>query len=170
VSVGVLAVNEAVWANFPPALFVAVPLGIVAVGLLIGAWYGRSRGLIFLGILLSLALIPATWLSQWDFSDVGDATYRYTVPAQVPAGVQEHGAGSIDYDLSGLTLTDGQTVRLDVSQGVGELTVTVPRDADVTVERASVGAGDLTVFDESRDGAGQQFTDLVDNGDLVVTR
>lgn len=164
VSVGVLAVNEAAWANYPPALFVAVPLGIVAIGLLVGAWYGRSRGLIFLGILLSLALIPATWLSQWDFSDVGDATYRYTTASQVPDGLQEHGAGSIDYDLAGLTLTDGQTVHLSVSQGVGELTVTVPRDADVTVERASVGAGDLAVFEEARDGAGQQITDLVDLG------
>ncbi|WP_162605546.1 PspC domain-containing protein [Jiangella ureilytica] len=164
VSVGVLAVNEAAWANYPPALFVAVPLGIVAIGLLVGAWYGRSRGLIFLGILLSLALIPATWLSQWDFSDVGDATYRYTTASQVPVDKQEHGAGSILYDLSAVTLTDGQTTHLDVSQGVGELTIILPPDADVTVERASIGAGDITVFDESRDGAGVEYIGVVNNG------
>lgn len=164
VSVGVLAVNDAAWADYPPGLYVAVPLGIVAVGLLLGTWYGRSRGLIFLGFLLALALVPATWLSQWDFSDVGDATYRYTTVSQVPTGQQEHGAGSIEYDLSALNLTDAQTVHLDVDQGLGELTITVPRDADVTIERAGVGAGDLTVFDEARDGVGQQFTDVVDHG------
>ncbi len=164
VSVGVLAVNDATWATYPPAMYVAVPLGIVAVGLLVGAWYGRSRGLILLGFLLSIALVPATWLSQWNWTDVGDATYRYTTVAQVPTEQREHGAGSIDYDLSGLTLTDDQTVHLDVSQGVGELTVTVPPGADVTVERASVGAGDLNVFDEARDGAGQEITDLLDYG------
>ncbi|WP_162605771.1 PspC domain-containing protein [Jiangella aurantiaca] len=164
VSVGVLAVNDATWATYPPGMYVAVPLGIVAVGLLVGAWYGRSRGLIVLGFLLSIALIPATWLSQWNWSDVGDATYRYTTATQVPTRMQEHGAGSITYDLSTLTLTDDQTVHLDVSQGVGELTVIVPPDADVTVERATVGAGDLTVFEESRDGAGLEFIGVANNG------
>lgn len=164
VSVGVLAVNEAAWANYPPALFIAVPLGIVAVGLLVGAWYGRSRGLIFLGILLSLALIPATWLSQWDFSDAGDATYTYTTAAAVPTEHRSHGVGDNVYDLSGLTLTDDQTVRLSVEQGVGELTILVPPNADVTVSQASLGAGDMSILGESRDGAGQEFTDLVDNG------
>ncbi|SEF08261.1 PspC domain-containing protein [Jiangella alba] len=164
VSVGVLAVNDATWAVYPPALYVAVPLGIVAVGLLVGTWYGRSRGLIVLGFLLAIALIPATWLSQWNWTDVGDATYRYTTVSQVPADKQEHGAGSVTYDLSALTLTDDQTTRLDVSQGIGELTIILPPNADVTVERAEVGAGDLIVFDESRDGAGPTITDLVDNG------
>ncbi|WP_158602784.1 PspC domain-containing protein [Jiangella rhizosphaerae] len=164
VSVGVLAANDATWATYPPAMYVAVPLGIVALGLLVGAWYGRSRGLIVLGFLLSIALVPATWASQWDWEDVGDATYRYTSAAQVPDGPQEHGGGSITYDLSALSLTDAQTVTLDVSQGVGELTVILPRDADVTVGRAAVDAGDLTVFEESRDGVGQQIVDVVNLG------
>ncbi|MBB5788237.1 PspC domain-containing protein [Jiangella mangrovi] len=164
VSVGVLAVNDAAWANYPPAIYIAVPLGIVALGLLVGAWYGRSRGLIFLGFLLSLALVPATWLSQWDLQDVGDATYTYTTAAAVPTEHRDHGVGDNVYDLSGLTLTDDQTVRLSVEQGVGELTILVPPNADVTVERASLGAGDMSILGESRDGAGQEFTDLTDNG------
>ncbi|WP_046768967.1 PspC domain-containing protein [Jiangella alkaliphila] len=164
VSVGVLAVNDATWATYPPAMYVAVPLGIVAVGLLVGAWYGRSRGLIFLGFLLSIALVPATWLSQWDLQDVGDATYTYATPSAVPTEPQSHGVGDNVYDLSGLTLTDTQTVRLSVEQGVGELTVLVPPNADVTVSSASIGAGDMSILGESRDGAGQEFTDLTDTG------
>ncbi|TDE15748.1 PspC domain-containing protein [Jiangella asiatica] len=164
VAVGVLAVNDVYWAEYPAAMYVAVPLGIVAVGLLVGAWYGRSRGLIALGILLALALVPAAWASQWDYGNVGDATFTYSTVAEVPTESQSHAAGTIHYDLSDLTLTDTSApVRLGVEQGAGDLTITVPRDADVTVN-ASMGAGDLTMFGENRDGLGQEIRELVDEG------
>ncbi|WP_169738926.1 PspC domain-containing protein [Jiangella gansuensis] len=164
VTVGVLAVNDAYWADYPPALYIAAPLGIVALGLLVGAWYGRSRGLIALGILLMLALVPATWASQWNYDNVGNATYTYATADQVPSEPQSYGAGSIHYDLSGLTLTAAdEPVHLSVEQGAGDLTITVPRDADVTVNVSS-GAGDLRVLGENRDGVGQEIIDLIDEG------
>ncbi|WP_158564353.1 PspC domain-containing protein [Jiangella anatolica] len=163
-SVGVLAVNDATWAEYPPGVYVAVPLGIVALGLLVGAWYGRSRGLIVLGFLLSIALVPATWLSQWDYHNSGDITRTYLTAEQFPREPQEFGAGDIRFDLAGLTLTDGQTVHLDVEQGAGSLTIDLPPDVDVRIEQASVGAGDLTYFNEGQEGLGQEIKDYTDNG------
>ncbi|WP_198663328.1 PspC domain-containing protein [Jiangella endophytica] len=164
VSVGVLAVNDATWAEYPPAIYVAVPLGIVALGLLVGAWYGRSRGLIVLGFLLAIALVPATWLSQWDYHNSGNITRTYTTADQIPTTTQSYGAGEIHYDLSGLTLTDAETVRLDVEQGAGNLTITLPPDVDVRLTRATVGAGNLTVFGERQDGLGQEVKGTTDTG------
>lgn len=164
VSVGALAVNDATWAQIPPAMYVAVPLGIVALGLLVGAWYGRSRGLIVLGFLLAIALVPATWLSQWDYHNSGTITRTYVTADQVPTTTQSYGAGEIHYDLSGLTLTDAQTVHLDIEQGAGNLTVTLPPDADVRIGRASVGAGNLNVLDEGQSGLGQEVDGTTDTG------
>ncbi|WP_169792157.1 PspC domain-containing protein [Jiangella muralis] len=164
VSVGVLAANDASWADYPPALYVAVPLGIVALGLIVGAWYGRSRGLIVLGFLLAFALVPATFVSQWDYHNSGTITRTYVTTDQIPTGTQEYGAGDIHYDLSGLTLTDGDTVRLDIEQGAGSLTVTLPPNADVELTQASVGAGNLDVFGERQDGLAQERKDVSDTG------
>ncbi|SDS06238.1 PspC domain-containing protein [Jiangella sp. DSM 45060] len=164
VSVGVLAANDASWADYPPAIYVAVPLGIVALGLIVGAWYGRSRGLIVLGFLLAIALVPATFVSQWDYHNSGNITRTYVTTEQIPTGTQEYGAGDITYDLSGLTLTDADTVRLDIEQGAGSLTITLPPNADVEITRASVGAGNLDIFGERQDGLGQELEDVTDNG------
>ena len=161
-AVGVLAVNDVYWASVPMAMYVAVPLGVVALGLLVGAWYGRSRGLIVLGILLAIALVPATWASQWDFENVGDVSRRYTTIADVPTTPVDHGAGTISYDLSALRLTDDDTVPLDIAVGAGDLTVTVPENADVTV-KADVGGGSFDIFGKSFDGLGGTFND-VDEG------
>jgi hypothetical protein len=163
VSVGVLAVSDAYWASYPVATYIAVPLGVVGLGLLVGTWYGRSRGLIALGLLLSLALLPAAWLSRWDFGDVGDVNQRITSVDQLPADVVQHGGGEVRYDLSGLRLADGQTARLAVDQGAGELSVVLPADADVVVD-AAVGAGDMVVLGTSRDGIGNRVAGLRDQG------
>lgn len=163
IAVGVLAVNDAYWASYPLATYIAAPLAVVGLGLLVGTWFGRSRGLIALGLLLSMALVPAAWLSRWSFDEVGDINQRITSVEQLPADVVRHGGGELRYDLSGLRLADGETARLAVDQGAGELTVVLPADADIVVD-ATVGAGDMNVLGTSRDGVGNRVEDLRDQG------
>ncbi len=155
-AIGVLAINDASWASVPPAMYVALPLAVVAVGLLVGARYGRSRGLIILGLLLAMALVPATWVSRWNFDNVGNATYRITTIDQIPTEPRTHGAGEIHYDLSNLDIPAGETVTLDVEAGAGNLTVTVPEGVELMGD-ASVEGGEVNVLGESRDGFGQSF-------------
>lgn len=163
-SVGVLAINDATWADVTEAMYIAVPLGIVAIGLLIGTWFGRSRGLIALGILLSLALIPTTVLSGLNLSAV-NATVQVDAVADLPAETVSYGAGSVTYDLSNLVLTDSDNVRLAIEQGAGELTVIVPPNVDVIVN-GSTGAGEIKAFDHSFSGLGrdERITDAGADG------
>ncbi|PSL03239.1 phage shock protein C (PspC) family protein [Haloactinopolyspora alba] len=163
VAVGVLAVQDVYWAAIPVAAYVALPLAVVSVGLLVGTWRGRSRGLIVLGVLLTIMLVPATWASQWDMNDLGsDEMVRFTRPEQIPDNVITRGAGTVNYDLSDLALADGESVTLQVQLGAGDMTVVVPRDADVDVT-ATLDAGDMVVFGNSQEGV-QRSIDTINRG------
>jgi len=157
-AVGLLAVNDVYWAPVPIPMYFAVALGVVALGLLVGAWFGRSRWLIVLGILLTPALVVTTWADEWDFSEAGNVSYRYTSIDQMPRSRVAHSAGDITYDLSALAMTDADAVSLDLDVGAGNVTVTVPPTADVTVN-ASIGGGNYTIFGDEFSGLGGEVSD-----------
>ncbi|MET0520470.1 MAG: LiaF domain-containing protein, partial [Jiangellaceae bacterium] len=131
------------------------------IGLLMGAWFGRSRGLIALGIVLSFAMVPAVLADQVDLHEE-NVVVRPTTVAGIPSGTQDHGAGSVRYDLSGVEFTDTDAVTLAVDQGVGELTVILPPDVD-TIINADLGVGEIAVLDQTSGGFGRE-TRIVDDG------
>lgn len=161
VAVGALAVSDATWADVPPATYVATALAVVGLGLLLGTWWGRSRGLIALGIALSVALVPAVAVDRLGFEGT-DATFRPTTLAELPTGTQDHGAGSVRYDLSGLDFASADAESLSVDMGVGELLVIVPPNVDVEVN-GDVGVGELRAFGQMSGGFGQE-TRVIDVG------
>ncbi|HEX6577331.1 MAG TPA: PspC domain-containing protein [Jiangellaceae bacterium] len=164
VTVGALAVADAFGANIPPATYVAAALGVVGLGLLLGAWWGRSRGLIVLGLLLAVALVPATVVDRADLRGE-DFSLAPATLAAIPAGTQDHGVGRVRYDLSQVDFNDGESASLAVDQGVGDLLVVVPPDVDVLVN-ADVGIGEIRTFDGTSGGLGQErrMTDLGTDG------
>jgi hypothetical protein len=114
---------------------------VVAVGLLVGAYVGRSRGLIALGVVLVLALIPLGALPddiRWNAaSGAGERVYRVTSQEDLKPEY-ELGAGELTLDLRRLDLTE--PVEVDVSLGVGELIVVLPDDVPVSAS-ADVAVG-----------------------------
>jgi phage shock protein PspC (stress-responsive transcriptional regulator) len=123
---------------------IASALTVVALGLLVGTFVGRSRGLIALGIVMALALIPLSAIPDgidWNTGKgVGDRTYRVQTAEDLEAEYAL-GAGELTLDLRNAELDGVHDV--DVSLGAGELIVVLPRDAiPVTVE-ATVGVGEL---------------------------
>jgi hypothetical protein len=161
IAIGAIAINDAIWATVAPATYIATALGIVGIGLLIGAWFGRSRGLIALGIVLGVGMVPAVLADQVDFREE-NVVVRPTTVAGIPSGTQDHGAGSVRYDLSGVEFTDSDAVTLAVDQGVGELTVILPPDVD-TIINADLGVGEIDVLDQTSGGFGRE-TRIVDDG------
>ena len=161
VAIGAIAINDAAWATVAPATYIATALGIVGLGLLVGAWFGRSRGLIALGIVLSLAMVPAVVADHVDFRGE-DVLVRPTTVAGIPAGTQEYGAGEVRYDLSGVEFTDTDAVTLAIDQGVGELTVILPAEVDAIVN-ADLGVGEIDALDSVSGGFGREAR-IVDNG------
>ena len=133
-------------------------LAVTAIGLLVGAVVGRARGLIVLGILLSLATTVAAATDQRLSSGVGE---RDWTPRTVAAAERPHRLGIGDALLDLTQLPPGSDVETDVRVGVGSLTVLVPADAEVTVD-AEVGAGHALVFDQEEDGTDVDVTAIAE--------
>jgi phage shock protein PspC (stress-responsive transcriptional regulator)/predicted membrane protein len=138
--------------DFKVVAIFASALAVVGIGLLVGAFAGRARSLIVLGILLSIATsIAAAADHRWG-TGVGE---RAWTPQTVAAADRPYRLGIGDATLALTELPAGSSVDVETRLGVGELTVLVPLDATVVVD-AEVGAGNLAVLDQPR----QDGTDL----------
>lgn len=177
-------------ADVPFVVILASALGILGLGLLVGAFVGRARWLVALAIPLLLvtapiAMIPADFGSRID-AGVGERSWVPRTPAQASAPF-ELSVGSAELDLTRLVIPAGTTtVPVDASVGLGELIVTVPDDVRVLVN-AEVGLGsievdglpredgdDVSVVAELPDGPATgptiELTIRTDVGDLEVSR
>jgi phage shock protein PspC (stress-responsive transcriptional regulator) len=154
-------------ANFvsvtPSAYFFAV-LVTVALGLLVGAWFGRGRWLIALGFVAAAALgistIAETQVGRYETS--GADVYWQPINAQSMAERYEHNFGSAVLDLSNVDFTDQDKV-INVQLSFGDLEVIVPPHVDTTVH-AQVNAGDARIFDNSTGGIQASPGEVVDLG------
>lgn len=148
--VGVLVmIDRLTGADLGPRAFLGSALLVVGLGL-VAASRARGRtargGLIALGVLLSLALIAAANQPWRGYDgDVGDRSY---LPGSADAVQREYhgGIGDLRLDLSDVDVGDLDTaIRTRVDAGLGDVTIIVPRDADVGVTVDS-GIGSVEVF------------------------
>ena len=163
VALGILAIVDSAGAAVPAAGYVVLALTIIGLGLLIGTWYGRSRGLIAWGLLATFIALPATLVGDtldWDLTGE-DRTITIDQLVEVPQDAASHGMGRVRYDLSELELSDTNDIALEISQTVGALQIIVPPDVDVTVN-ATTGMGHIVAFDEQ--AAGHQDINVTDLG------
>jgi phage shock protein PspC (stress-responsive transcriptional regulator) len=147
----------------PAAAYVAAALAIVGGGLVLGAWLGRARGMIFVGVGLVLALsITSIGDRNFDWRNGrnrgGDITWAPQSLNQL-RGDYEHQAGSATLDLRNLDFS-GQERNLRVRVQAGKLVVQLPPNVDVTAT-ADVRLGSATLFDRNANG--------VRRGDFTVT-
>jgi len=136
-----LALDTAGRRSIPVSVVLATTLAVVALGLLVGAWVGRSRGLIVLGIVLSLVTAAVAALPSIDVSG-GVGYRRWDVRTAMMAAQQSPyrlGIGNAKLDVEKLA-TVGTTVPVAASVGVGSLIVYVPTNADLRVT-THVGLG-----------------------------
>jgi phage shock protein PspC (stress-responsive transcriptional regulator) len=130
---------------------VASALTVVALGLVVGTFVGRSRGLIALGIVMALALIPLSAIPDgidWNTGKgVGDRTYHVQTSDDLEAEYAL-GAGELTLDLRNAELDGVHDV--DVSLGAVELIVVLPQDAIPVRVQATVGVGELEFPGEPR--------------------
>lgn len=156
-ALGALAAIDASGADLPHGAYPATALTVLGLGLLVGAWLGRARGLVWLGLVLAVVTLVSALTTPWqDRFENGqvDLDLRPTSVAQLPADA-EYSAGQVRYDLTAVPF-EGQAARLGAQIGFGEIVVTVPSDVDVTVH-ASTGVGAINLL--GADGAGGFGTD-----------
>lgn len=134
-------ITSALWPELSLTHIAALVLGVVGLGLVVGALLRGGRGLI--GFALPLALL--VWVLQAvpvSGFRVGEGAWTPVTPAQVQQRYDVT-MGNIALDLTRLRIPDGQTVRTAVGVGVGGAQVTLPRNVDAQVVcRAPVGTVD----------------------------
>ncbi|MDQ3095126.1 MAG: PspC domain-containing protein, partial [Actinomycetota bacterium] len=72
--------DETVVEEMEPSVYPGTALGIIAVALLLGSWFGRSRFLIVLGLVASVATVATTVIGPGPH---GESIYRPTATAEV---------------------------------------------------------------------------------------
>jgi phage shock protein PspC (stress-responsive transcriptional regulator)/predicted membrane protein len=134
--------------------YVSAAMLLTGVGLLIGAFWGRARGLIALGVILT-PLVFFSPIGELDY--VGTVGERRVSPDRVEDISEEIslGAGSLRVDLSDIDFS-GAEVSTSIDIGIGELIVYVPDDVTVDVV-GDLGIGELVVFGSTRNGVGLEL-------------
>ena len=127
----------------------ALALLLTGGALILGAWRGRARWLIPVGLLLSVALATASVIDVPIRGGAGDVSHRPATLAEIRSPYRL-AAGELFLDLRDLRL-DGETLTVVASVAAGSLQVVVPADVAVDVD-AHVGAGELDVLGRHSEG------------------
>jgi hypothetical protein len=161
-ALGVVVLIDVAGAHVPASTYFATPLAVVAAGLVLGAWYGRARGLIGLGVVLTVLLAIAAALEGWNLTGTHDSVnWRPAGFEQVAPGYRI-GVGDAVLDLSAVNFT-GHTATIQVHLSMGNLDIVLPSTVDVEVH-STVKVGDATVLGQEWGGIGQGEHIVTDTG------
>lgn len=150
-ALALIAGGVAAMAGLSLTAILTIPLGVLGLGMLAGAFLRGGRGLIAFAIPLAAVAMVANVLSvgPWRGVDAVDAR-----PATL-ADVRDRyttSVGRIGLDLTDLEFTDRDRLRTAAHVGMGEISVRLPENVDATV-RCSTDRGQVDCLDERRGGA-----------------
>jgi predicted membrane protein len=149
--VGVSALLSAVnAADVDPAVVASIALLMIGFALCVGAFFGRARGLIALGVIATLVAGVLATIDVPVRGGIGERNYAPQEQAQVKDEYRL-GIGQLDVDLSQVDWKAGSTEDVDVRLGIGETRITVPRGVDVVVD-GHVGMGNVELAGRQQDG------------------
>jgi phage shock protein PspC (stress-responsive transcriptional regulator) len=184
VVIGVMAALDNAGADIAISAYFAAALVTIALGLILGAWFGRARGLIALAVITTIGLAASTGAERYG-SQIGNSVYRPAALAAV-ADRYDFTAGNVTLDLRDVTFT-GPPQTITATMRFGQLKVLLPPTVDTTATvrldngRAVILGHELddhnvdgtTVSDQGPDGAGGGTLKLdlqMDTGNLEVAR
>lgn len=134
---------------FSPAHIIGTVLGVLGIGMVVGAFAGGGRGLVVLAVPLAVAGLLLTWVSPDQFrGDAGNLRESPTTLSQVRP-VYEVSAGELDLNLT--ELPDSGTVNTKVRAGAGDVVVNVPNTADVRLT-CNMNLGSMDCLGRIHDG------------------
>ncbi|MBW1601374.1 PspC domain-containing protein [Streptomyces sp. JJ66] len=109
-------------------------LGVLVLGLLASVFFGRVGVGTVLATALTGALLVGAALLPDDITTTWSSTRWAPASADEVRSVYRTGNGEAALDLSGVGLTEGQSVRSAVDTGVGELRVIVPQNVTLRLD------------------------------------
>ncbi|GIE96021.1 PspC domain-containing protein [Paractinoplanes rishiriensis] len=181
---GVMAAIDMAGASIAVSAYFAAALVTIALGLIVGAWFGRARGLIFLALLTSIGLLVSTGAERWG-GELGNSVYRPQTAGAV-ADRYDFTVGNATLDLRDVDFAN-QTQDVTLTMKVGQIRVLLPPNVDATADldlqngRAMVFGKEFesgeaiseSLSDQGLDGAGGGTLKLnlqMDTGNVEVIR
>jgi len=160
VGIGVLAlVANVSTADIRLGQYAGLALATLGIGLLIGTWWGRARGLILLGLLLLPVAFAASLIGAP--LEGGFGTHRFGPnSAEELRGEYRLVGGQIYLDLTQVDEAS-EPISIAASVAMGEVRVILPADAGVELD-ASVGGGRLFIDGESQRGTGLEDRQVIE--------
>ncbi len=134
-----------------PGQYFGAGLLALGLGLVVGAWWGRARLLILLGILVLPVAAVSAFLTVPLEGGIADDTFRPANVAELQPAYRIVG-GRVRIDLTGLE-AGSDPIDLTASVGAGDLYVVVPRGASVLVT-GTVQGGHLYLLGRDHTGTG----------------
>ncbi|MFG1678375.1 PspC domain-containing protein [Micromonospora sp. NPDC049282] len=143
--------------------YFAATLATIGLGLLVGTWFGRARWLIALGLVTAAALGVATVAESYDRVRGIDGNVTWAPPDRRDlADRYENNLGDAVLDLRRIDF-DKQDIQVTVVVNLGNATVVVPPNVDVTTV-ADVNAGEASVFGRRTGGLNGRHWESTDAG------
>ncbi|MFB9431033.1 PspC domain-containing protein [Streptoalloteichus tenebrarius] len=145
--VGIVFGPDIGWTHVP-----GLVLAVLGVGMLAGSFLRGGRGLIALAVpvgFLAMAGGATGPVHEWEGAGAQHVTPNAVADVQPSYTLS---AGDIDLDLSQLRLTKDDQVTTRVRVQLGNVSVRVPRDADVEVE-CTTGLGDAQCLSQRTSGS-----------------
>jgi phage shock protein PspC (stress-responsive transcriptional regulator) len=127
----------------------ALALLLTGGGLIVGAWRGRAKWLIPVGLILAMALTAASVIDVPVRGGSGDILVRPLALDDLRSPYRL-AAGELVLNLAGVGF-QGQTVTIVASVAAGVLDIVVPPDVALEVD-AHVGAGEILLMDRLSEG------------------
>ncbi len=128
----------------------AVALGIVGVGFVVGAVVGGARALVGPAIALSLALLALVLIDVPLEGPIGDRTW-IPLSAEELDGEHKVALGEGTLDLTHLDLDAGDVVEAEATVAIGHLVVRVPEGAALDID-ARASFGEVVILGRSDNG------------------
>jgi phage shock protein PspC (stress-responsive transcriptional regulator) len=149
VALGALGIADLGGAGIAPSAYPATVLGLSAVFLLVGSFFGRAGGLILVGLVAAVLTVGTTIADRWDPQST--TVIPDTASAVRPAYTMD--VGEIRLDLTAVrdpAHLDGREI--SVTGNVGHLDIRVPSGVTVVANTHVTGVGGINAF--GHDGGG----------------
>lgn len=149
---GVVGTMDLAGVDVVPSAYPATVLGVVGAMLLVGAFYGRAGGLIFVGLVAAAATAASSVVGSHNIGEVKASPDS----AEELAASYDLGIGDMVIDLTELSPTelaqlDGRKLELD--NRVGHIRVIVPDEGLHVEADAQIIAGEVVLFGEKTDSS-----------------
>lgn len=163
-ALGVVGTVDLAGADVVPSAYPATVLGVVGLMLVVGAFFGRAGGLIFIGLVAALATALTSVVGNDHIGEVRE-TPRSAAALEASYGL---GVGDMVIDLTEIPVDqlgdlDGDT--LEVDNRIGHIRVIVPDTGlDVDVD-AQIIAGEVILFDNDKSDTSEKASHDGGDGD-----